>query len=359
MIEASTPSILKLWTEGDRFFPSNGTSCDFEIMHEKNVGLTYYQCNPHFWECFWQGGVIDYPSLEVELYGQKFHVIARPSFSAIPEYSPNPRYTSLYKRTMTGLNINYGYLVDMAVKEVPGLNQRIILTDTCRDTYLPQRIYGYGVPQDKSDEGFIWDNFGRNLFIDKFYVTNRQVNEWRILSGQSLKVELDRKKWPKPALLSLSEQIEYCTFYGKRLLEAKIFDAAVMSPLELKNSTPDKVDRSETPWQRDISKTFLGVSRINQDYQLTPLDCELAQVKGCEARYFTTDSVTWMGFHYPLGFYPESFQNFIEPSKNLKMSSRFYEPSSHWHELGNLTTWNFQIKNSLEVAFRCYEEVSL
>jgi len=358
VIEASKPAILKLWEEGDRYFPKNGTRCDMEIQHDKSVGLSYYQCNPHFWQCFWQSGTKEYPTLEIDLYGQTFHVVARPSFDVISAYSPYPRYSSLYKRSHSGFNLNYGYVVEMEVKEIPGMFQRIILADTCRDTYLPQRIYGYGRPEDKRDDGFVWDNFGRHIFVDKFYVTNRQANEWRILSGDSLKVEADRKKWPKPALLTKKEQISYCAFYGKRLLEAKIFDAAAMSPTDLKNQTPEKIDRPDTPWQRDLSKTFLGIARINPDYQLTPLDCELAQVKGCEEKYFSTDSVTWMGFHYPLGFYPESLQNFIEPSKNLKMSSRFQEPSSRLHQLGNLSEWKSSIDDQLPVAFRCYEEVA-
>jgi hypothetical protein len=255
--------------------------------------------------------------------------------------------------------LNSGYIVEMAVKEIPGLFQRMILTDTCRDTYLPQRIYGYARTEDKREEGFLWDNFDRDLFIDKFYVTNRQVNEWRILKGEPSKVEPDRKKWPLPAILTKEEQIDYCLYYGKRLLEAKIFDAATMSPTEIKNTTPDFIERPDTPWQRDLSKTFLGIARINPDYQLTPLDCELAQVKGCEEKHFTTDSVTWMGFHYPLGFYPESLQNFVEPLKNLKLSSIFLEPSSPWHQLGKLSEWKIKNPDHPPVAFRCYEEVSL
>jgi len=359
VIKASIPSILKLWEEGDRSFPEKGVQCHDEIDHQKEVGLSYYQCNPHFWQCYWQSGTTHFPALEIDLYGQTFHVVARPSFNAIAEYSPSPRFYDLFKRASSDTDLNYGYIVELAVKEIPGLFQRMILTDTCRDTYLPQRIYGYSRSNERQDEGFIWDNFGRDLFIDKFYVTNRQLNEWMILKGESSKVEPDRKKWPLPALISKKEQIEYCSFYGKRLLEAKIFDAAAMSPTEIKNPTPDNINRPDTPWQRDLSKTFLGVARINPDYQLTPLDCELAEVKGCEIKYFSTDSVTWMGFHYPLGFYPESVENFIEPSKNLKLSSHLLDPSSSWHQLGKLSEWKSTERDPLPVAFRCYEEVTL
>ncbi len=358
VIEASQKKILKLWEEGDRYFPKEGTRCEEEIQHDNTVGRSYYQCNPHFWQCYWQGGVKEGPALEVELSGQTFHVVAKAAFAPIPAFSQNPRYYDLFKRSELGLHLNYGYMVELIVKEIPGLSQPMLLADTCRDTYLPERIYGYGKVKDEKDEGFIWDNFGRNLFIDKFYVTNRQVNEWRILNGEPSKIEINRGQWPKPALLSLKDQIKYCHFYGKRLLEAKLFDAASMSPADLKDPKPSRVLRPETPWQRDHSRSFLGMARINPDYQLAPLDCQLAQVQGCHERYFSTDSATWMGLHYSLGFYPESLRNFIEPSKNLKMSSRFFLPASEWHELGVLSNWNGVQEKKLPVAFRCYEEVA-
>lgn len=356
VIEAARPSILKLWEDGDRFFPKDGPNCPDEIVHDKSVGRSYYQCNPHFWQCYWQEGVKTYPSIEIGIFGQTFHIIAKPSFDPIPQFSTSHRYYKLFSRKGEDFPLSYGYIVDIMVKEIPGFSQPMILADTCRDTFLPQRIYAYGKVKDKRDEGFLWDNFDRNIFIDRFYVTNRQVNEWRVLSGQP--IVSDRKKWPEPAFIPKKEQIEYCAFYGKRLLEAKLFDAAAMTPGELKNPLSRTFARPETPWQRDLSKTFLGMSRINPDYQLTPLDCQLAEVQGCPSRYFTTDSATWMGMNYALGFYPESLVNEIEPTKNLKKSSRFLAQASPWHELGSYDVWDGTQNAKTPVAFRCYEEVT-
>lgn len=359
VIQAAKPQILELWKEGDRFLPKAGPKCPEEILQNEAVGRSYYQCQPHLWQCFWQGGIKQFPSLEIDLFGQTFHVTARAVFPSVPAYSAQPRFYEMFKRSGPGLPLHYGYKVELTVREIPGLTQPLILTDSCRDTFLPERIYGYGKVKDRREEGFIWDNFGRNIFIDKFYVTNQQVNEWRILTSKPEKVISDRKMWPHPALLNLEEQKNYCAFFGKRLLEAKLFDAATMSPPDLKESKPSHVYRPATPWQRDLSKTSFGVARINPDYQLTPLDCQLAQVQGCKERFFTTDSATWMGFHFALGFYPESLVNDIEPDKNLKRSSRFEHVASEWHELGLRTTWDGQQNEKLPVAFRCYEEVSL
>lgn len=350
VMDAARPAILKVWEEADQLVTEKGFQCPEDIVHDDKIGLSFYQCNPHFWQCFWKGGIQENPELEIDIFGQTFHLEALADFEG--------RYYELFKRQNAGLNLHYGYVVKLRVKEIPGMTQTLILGDTCRDTYLPQRIYGYGKVKDQRQEGFIWDNFDRDIFLDKFYVTNRRVNEWRQLSGQSEKIEKDPKKWPLPALLKREEQIQYCAFYGKRLLEAKLFDAASMTPSDTKDPRPKMVYRPDTPWQRDLSKSFLGMARINPDYQLTPLDCQLAQVQGCNEKYFSTDSATWMGFHFSLGFYPESLQNFIEPSNNLKMSSRFLSPASSWHELGLYTTWDGNQSSRNPVAFRCYEEVS-
>ena len=353
VIEAARPRILKLWEQGDRYFPKTGVKCDQEILHDNKVGRSYYQCNPHFWQCYWQGGVKATPAIELDLFGQTFQVVARPVFDPINAFSQNTRYMEAFHKSTPGEDFNYGYKIEVEVKGIAGLSQPMILMDTCRDTFLPERAYGFG----KNDDGMMWDNFDRKIFIDKFYVTNRQVNEWRVLKNETAKIVSDRKLWPHPAFLTPIEQDNYCAFYGKRVLEAKLFDAASMSPADTKELIPLKIPRRDTPWQRDLSKTFLGMSRINPDYQLTPLDCQLAEVQGCHEKYFSTDSATWMGFHYSLGFFPERLVNNVEPKMNLKKSSRFYAPGAEWHQLGVLSSWNGEQTSDLPVAFRCYEEV--
>lgn len=357
MIAAAQPQILELWEEGDTLIPAAGVNCSQEVANLNSVGKSYYQCQPHFWQCYWQGGVKEKPEIPVRLFGKTYHVSAAANFRPIPEFSSHQRHYQMFKRSAVGINLRFGYIVDLVVKEFPGLTQSAVLTDTCRDTYLPERIYGYGKVKDRREEGFIWDNFNRALFIDKFYVSNQKVNEWFLLSNQRSRILKDPKSWPDPALLNLEDQKRYCSFFGKRVLEAKLFDAATMTPSDIKNGLPDRVSRPQTPWQRDLSRSFLGMARINPDYQLTPLNCQLAQVEGCAPAIFTTDSATWMGINYGLGFYPESLINHIEPDKNLKLSSRLLPAASEWHELGIRGTWEGVQTSERPVAFRCYQEV--
>ncbi len=357
VISAALPEVKKIWQRGDLLLGENQLNCPDEIEHQNHVGKSYYQCQPHFWQCYWQGGVKKDFEIKVELFDKIYHVVAVPAFDPISQYSKQSRFYQTFKGNVPGLNLHFGYIVKLKVKEIDGFYQSMVLTDVCRDVYLPERIYGYGKAKSGKDDGFIWDNFGRRIFIDKFYVPNQQVNEWRYFNGEYQKMILDRKLWPYPALLNVNEQIKYCAFHGKRLLEAKLFDAASMAPVEIKNTMPEKIIRPQTPWQRDLSKTFLGMAKINPDYQLTPLDCDLAQVKGCEFKLFSTDSASWMGMNFAIGFYPESFRNPINPQMNLKMSSRLESPSSDWHELGARSSWDGIQTENLPAAFRCYEEV--
>jgi hypothetical protein len=357
MLEARKP-ILKIWEEGDRLLKADELNCPEEILLQTTVGPSYYQCQPHLWQCYWQGGIRKDPKIKIDLFGQTYHVKARAVFDAVPAYSEKSRFMELFKRRSPELNLHYAYVVELEVEEIPGLVQPLLLTDSCRDTYLPERIYPYGKVKDPREEGFLWDNFGRRIFIDRFYVTNQQVNAWRVLLGKGEFVLKDRKLWPLPALLTLKEQKQYCNYFGKKPLEAKFFDAATMTPGDLKNPLPDRVMRPQTPWQRDLSKSFLGMARINADYQLTPLDCQLAQVQGCPVQYFTTDSATWMGFNFGLGFFQEALVNTIEPELNLKSSSRLRPAASPVHELGLRDSWGGNQEPGKPVAFRCYEEVS-
>lgn len=358
VIAAAGPEILKLWEEGDRFIGKDPPVCPDELEFISHVGRSYYQCQPHFWQCYWQGGVTKKPEIKVDIFGQSYHIEARPVFEPIKEYSSKHRFYRMFKRENPGINLHYGYVVELTVRELPGFSQPMVLSDSCRDVYLPERVYAYGHSREQKNEGFIWDNFDRHLFIDKFYVSIQQANEWRLLTAQLSKFIADRKLWASPALLDRKEQRAFCSFLGKRPLEATLFDAATMPPADPKNPLPERALRPATPWQRDISKTFVGKARVNDDYQLEPLDCQLAQVQGCNFKLYTTDSTTWMGINYALGYYPESLVNPVEPNKNLKLSSRVLSPHSEWHELGLRGTWKGEQAKELPVAFRCYEEVA-
>src|SRR5690606_3969481 len=117
-----------------------------------------------------------------------------------------------------------------------------------------QRSYPYGEVADSRDQGFIWDNAGRDIFIDKFYVSQGEVQAWKEYLGEKYSSETP---W-KPARLKENDQKSYCAFHGKKQLMAHLFDASQMTPQDLRVKFSDMFVRPDTPWQRDYRGTFLA-----------------------------------------------------------------------------------------------------
>lgn len=353
VIRISLKDIENIWLAADDVFSDltnkdemnlkNLFQCPEEVRHTPSIGKNYYRCNPHFWQCYWQGGMKKNPSLTLQLMGTTYHVYAKPSFPSNKIYSSQKRFYELRNK---GIHVNIG------VKEIPEFSQSLFLGDTCRDVLLPQRTYSY---QKENKEIFLWDNIGKNIFIDRYYVTNRLINDWKVLRGRR-DIETDRKEWPKPALLKIQDQKKYCQFFGKKLLNVLLFEAAAFS-LPQDNSSILYHYRPQTPWNREIDKTFLGQARREENFLLSSKHCGLALVKECPQKFYTSDSASWMGVNHILGYYPESLINFLEPKRNLKMSSYLFPASSEWHEIGKYSYWNGKQNPELPVAFRCYEEV--
>lgn len=320
----SVPLIKSIWLN-----PANHVDA-VKCALPKNVGMSYLECNPEGWQCVWDN--ID--QVKLVLGGNTYHIKAAGKLEFV-------------KRQVQGINESTGYIGEIEIVEL-NKKQKIFLSRTCHEVYLPERTYAYGEVKDLRDPGFLWDNAGRKLFIDKFYVSEREVVEWRNYLGQNMET---KTPW-KPAKLKNNEQEEFCQFHGKNVLMAHFFDATQMTPLDQKIKFPDMVIRPDTPWQRDYHRTFLNESR-NPEYQLNPRDCSLAEVKGCPESYFMTDSVSWSGVAFGLGFEEERFFNPIDPDLELKKSSHFEVASSPWHKLGR----RGKASDEASYSFRCFREI--
>lgn len=253
----------------------------------------------------------------------------------------------LVLRQGAGINSRSGYLTEI---EIPQLNlkQKVFLANTCHEMYLPERTYAYGEVLDSRDKGVLWDNAGRRIFIDKFYVAEGDVSEWRNYNGDDFTTVTP---W-KPAKLLLQDQKNFCAFHGKKRLTAHFFDASQMTPADLSIKYPDMIVRPDTPWQRDYQRTFLAEAK-NEEFKLSKRDCSLAQVLGCEENFFMTDSVSWSGVSYGLGFEEEVFDNPFDDELDLKKSSRLLPAASSWHKLGRRS----KSSENTPYAFRCYREI--
>lgn len=173
----------------------------------------------------------------------------------------------------------------------------------CLESYLPQKVYLAGPDQNKD---YIWDNYGRDYFIDQLYINHYQRRFWqtgkkKIVAGDYLPI-LD---------LSMEEMKKTCHSMGKFLMLSHLLDAGTFYPSRINQS--GYLFKSKFPWSKrgdDISQRKLR------------------------------NNVSWIGLHHGLGGYSEAVRNDFLVKANLKLSSYKRDIESLWHRLGLRGYWS-------------------
>lgn len=329
------------WKEIEKFCP--------ELNLKDKVDISYSQCNSTFLNCYLKNN----KSIKFEEYAPGIF------------YTPVTRQKSLEK----GISI---FSIRVGIKSM-GETYNIDLEDTCRDTYLPQKSYGYKTENSPIRKfSWTWDNFNKHIFVDKFLITNREVNEW--IDTLDLKIE---KRFPleRPSsLLSLEEMKSFCAFRGKRLASAQVVEAASFYPSGSSEKAGRTLIRYDYPWTRRKSESFLYKVKKDPELSLTKFDCEKTYVQNCfEVTPFVTHmtkSSSWSGIFQVMGGPFEAYENNLESRRNLRASSFYFPVESDVHKLGEKLYWdglahldkNIDWKKekpmgvdgrSLEIGFRC------
>lgn len=365
VILSAIPSIQEKWTDGITEKNQRETEkCVMSYGKGKHYSAAFSKCNPQLMECLLKR------EIPLTYLDKTYHVRGRASFDAISGFSDEKRFTQVIARSTENrphLPV-LGLMIDLEVKELPGMSWKMILENTCQDTYLPERFYSYGKKNDPWE--MEWDNVGRNIYIDKFLVSRLDINWWVSTEKKSEKYFTQNpEEWPLPALtLNLTEQEEYCAWLGKRRMEAHLYDAATFMPGSLNQPFPDFIFKTWSYWERDKSKTFF----LSKD-KLKEGDCTRAWVKGCAEKFpfrpFDTNSATWMGIYQTSGGEMEALKNTIDHTQTLELSSYYLERNSEFHQLGSRGEWNgegmdrddFRLPANViipkGVGFRCYREI--
>ena len=340
------------------------------------VHRDYLKCNPHYLNCFLKSNV---PNLQnkflVKFEGQEYWVQANPlkqekyyriisrgkfSIKKIPHYSV------LLNISLQGKKVNRGLSLD------------ILLEDTCRDVYLPLRIYVYREHSRREGGEHIWNNFNRDIYIDKRQVTFRDIVDW-LDSGaeEKISIPLEPAQWALPASNLTTPQMErYCQFLGKQVATALVYDAASFFPINIKQ--PTYIDRQfpPFPWsKRALGHPLLAVQQGRMPFAPTICSDILAQecvgLKQVETlQNLPGQRTSWVGVKDLLGGHPEYLRNSINPQYNLRVSSFYLKGEDHWHRLGHRGTWSgkgFEVREftlrdkplfsqesgTIKVGFRC------
>lgn len=358
-------SVEDFWVNAGLKYKMEDVLCPELILPDPKVGNRYLSCNPLFWECYWSKGLSKDPSIQVEYEGQVFTLVAHQLESG--KFGRIIAQSDLSE----GEAPTWSYQVELNVKEFPGYKLHLALLNSCQDHYLPERVYAYGVSQtSRAQDVFLWDNFGRDIYLDRFPVSHQEVNQWaRDRDSFKHLIKKNVQEYPYPAThLSSEEQKQFCAWRGARLMEPHLFDAGAMIPSS-DEKFPDVIAPASTPWERDRQRTFLvkeGKPKVE--------DCQRAAVKGCDLYPYSTNSVSWMGLGETIGFYPEAFRA-VYDRFNVKFSSIYLEAKSPWNSLGKRGIWSgeghrpadfstgsleenpFLALENVPVGFRCYREV--
>ncbi len=275
-------------------------------------------------------------------------------------------------RYMTKSNSSYGGLrevgVAMTIEDIATKRRLdLFLEDHCQEVYLEQRAYAYGEQvQEKDAEDYRFDNFNRHIYFDTHLVTNGDINQWVRFGNPDFTRGIKEKSGDDiflPAVTLTFNQMEnYCSFKGRQVMLAHIFDAATFLPMDLEEKIPKRNLRSPYYWTKKAS-----------EYKA---DCNLIYSKDClNKKPYTLNSTepTWSGLRDSMGGVFEAFRNPIDPESNLKASSFYFDSKSSWHKLGFRAGWDgegsdlrnfvfrglnpFVAVDNFQVGFRCMREV--
>ncbi len=342
VVLSAIPQVQERWSEGD--MESNWGSAKWtcrSLNKSEHISNGFFKCQPAYLDCFARGEVGVDPHFKVNLGKKEYQVKLR-------ELSPGSFGKWLTKSDLLDENLPVsGLLVHLEVKDL-GV-WPVILEDICRDQYLPQRFYSYGSRPEKGEIPLemMWDNFGRFIFIDKYLVSRM---DWALWKKNPIPQD--------PALpivgISVIEQEAYCASRDARRLDALFWDAATMTPPDLKRDKPQFITKPWLPWSRDRRETFFELALKDPNWRATLNDCKKAYVKECQGfpyLPFEMDNISWMGVNHVVGGTPEVMRNSIEGELVYKASSKFESARSSAHQLG------VRKAEGMDSGFRCYREI--
>jgi hypothetical protein len=353
--------IQERYVQGDKegLLTSDPLACAQFVGPMQSTSSSYTRCNPDFLDCFYRH-LQKNADLQTIVNNKKYNF----NLSVLKNQKI---YQTISRNSSPGSFLpSYGIEIELKSKEHSNYSMRFIFEDSCHDIFLPRRKFAYG--EEGKKELLEWDNLDSNLFVDRFLVSNRDIREWSFFTGKE--VLFDKDKLSSPATsLTYKQMKEFCAYKGKSILKAHVLDAASFLPSDRLEPEPLKVKRGPYYWTKDSKQTFLAQKNkklINKE------NCAYAYVKDCLGladfdSYYLNPS--WMGLNIVLGGPLEVVENNLEPLKNLKASSYYFDISSAWHVLGKRAFWNGEghelkdfdfgketpdmIDGKLGVAFRC------
>lgn len=266
----------------------------------------FLKCNPAYLKC-WLSGLIE--GLDPVVKGENHSFVGDPKSIAI---------------------LNKGDVKIDFVEQSTKREFSVKLERNCHQAFLPQKVYSSGPDGNSPD---LWDNYGREIFIDQYYVSH-----WDMQMYKSKKFTVTKDSLNPVLNLDISEQKKYCFSRGRKLLQNHIFEAATYFPSVYKDGY---LFKSKVPWAKVINAEELR--------EFKKSNCDKIFTKECEKEKKWVNksplSASWIGIYHSLGSHLESFENLFNRNANLKISSSVVPVRSLWNFNGRRGFWsgnNFQ-----------------
>lgn len=348
-----------MWSEGRTLIPKSEAE---KICQKSWEGKSYHesflQCNPDYFSCL----------LEKSNFGD---------FSGVKIKKSIKNYQMLLSRNPLnsegGVEYQFNFIVEL---QGLSIERSLYLLDTCKETYLPQRLYGLNSREQA--KVWEWDNFNSHIFIDRHLVNVGEVRRWNDLLKKNITIP-KKDDFEAATFLNKNQMHEFCFDHGKEVLSAMVYDAAVFHPRDYDNPRSPFLNRSRFPWNRSNLQNFIFKKWKSKDTKMTRDECEKVYSKECQAimpyKHSSTLSNSWIGLFEVMGGSFEYVQNKVDPAKNLILSSKYFSIISRVHEVGIRGFWSgehfdFQAfdfgkykdeiddQNDIEVGFRCMRRVN-
>ncbi len=239
---------------------------------------------------------------------------------------------------------------------IDGHKTSYFFKDQCREVYLPQRNYRFFISGRKIKTE--WDNFSKNIFIDKFRVKNWQVIEW---AGLTDRVDILKKYELRPRFetavnLSRKDMERFCQTFGKGLLEAKVYDALTIFPEEINNPKTKLLRAPFYYWTRRNSSTKLYQLQTGEELDKTEKLELCKKVKASDCKEDRVLNFTWMGIAETDGGEFEYLRNPENPSENIVLSSSYFPLKSKVHRTGVRGYWSENSISINDFTFKGYAD---
>jgi hypothetical protein len=377
----ATKELKNIWEMGDVFnqLGSENQKCS-EFLWNKNTPKHFQQCNPFFLECLFAGKFPMAPYIKIMHDKKEYLVAPEKKYQAIPSISQEKRrFQFQLKPLSNSISLpSTGVSLSLKIKYINEPTLEVFLQNTCGNTYLPEKIYEYGNIKKnlrhnrKIEVRDHWDNWGRDIFVDKYLVNQQDIFLWKLAKGKNLSEQFKPELFYQTATgLSKSEMKEYCLDHGKKLLDSKVFDALTSfqsiyqkNLLKRKRTYPFGFTEETTD---NFIRPFSSRDRGSDDFELSK-ECQKVYTLECKEKFgdhhpYSLSSPSWNGVFQVFGGWPEYMDAPIYPRENTKASNFYFTRFSKNHLWGqrlNLEKEYIEEIKSItkkQIAFRCQTEV--